>query len=174
MTNLWEWKSDRGNSKLLRSGLGLLYAVSLVGGTIGSIYGFMGKQFPAVANGLIDTFQTQGMTLAQRKEHYQLKWQRDLKVATAAIAKDPNDVKAYRQRFRLHRILQNDRAIASYTQHIAHSPNSAFSVYVQRAKLYAKKGEKKLALADLDYLRYATRTSDCRRATSCFYLYRKS
>ncbi|PSB47820.1 hypothetical protein C7B77_24145 [Chamaesiphon polymorphus CCALA 037] len=150
MNNLWEWKSDRSNSQLLRSGLGLLYAVSLIGGTIGSIYGFMGNRFPAVANGLIDTFQTGGMTPAQRKSHYRLKWQRELQVATAAIEKDPSDVEAYRQRFKLHQILKNyGAALQDLDRIIAIEPNNLADLH-SRIFLNATLKDYRAALLDTD------------------------
>jgi Zn-dependent protease len=55
-----------------------------------------------------------------------------------------------------------DLAIASYTKHILAAPiASRYSAYLERSKLYAKKGEQKLVLADLDLAivsepRYAT------------------
>jgi tetratricopeptide (TPR) repeat protein len=44
-----------------------------------------------------------------------------------------------------------DLAIASYSTYLLATPNSSrYSAYLHRSKLYAKKGERKLALADLD------------------------
>jgi Zn-dependent protease len=111
MNSLWEWRSDLHNSPQLRWGLSLLYAVTLIGGTIGSAYGLIGENLPLLANSYIDSyiddFQTGGMTHTKRQQYYQKRWQRDLQANTAAIARDPNNLQAYRQRLRLHGLLQD-------------------------------------------------------------------
>jgi Zn-dependent protease len=222
MTNLWEWRSDLHNAAGVRWSLGLLYSMTLIGGTIGSAYGFVGNKLPLFADSYVDDFQTKNMNYLQRKAYYQTKWQRDLKATTATIDRDPTNIQAYRQQLRLHRLLKDDRgalqdldrliamkpeeanylherlslhqnlqqysaalrdtdrllqfprsksysylhymrgnlyaklgnidlAIASYTKHILAVPiSSRSSAYLERSKLYAKKGEQKLVLADLD------------------------
>jgi Zn-dependent protease len=221
MNNLWEWRSDLHNSPGIRWSLGLLYTFTLIGGTIGSAYGLIGNKLPLVAGSYMDDIHTKNMNYAQRTAYYQTKWRRDLQSTTALIKRDPNNIQAYRQQLRLHRLLKDDHstmqdlnrlitlqthdsrylherlflnqklqqyqaalldtdrllqinpqskadlyhtrgnlyvklgkidlAIDSYSHHLMDSTHSSRqSAYLERSKLYAQKGEQKLALADLD------------------------
>jgi Zn-dependent protease len=148
MNSLWEWKSGLTNSASLRWSLGLLYTFTLIGGTIGSAYGLIGRNLPLVANSFIDDFQMRGMNLTQRKEHYRLKWQRDLQLATAAIDRDPHDLKAYRQRLRLHRLLKDKRGeMQDLDRLIVLQPNNLEYLH---SRLYLNKNLQKYRAALLD------------------------
>jgi tetratricopeptide (TPR) repeat protein len=148
--NLWEWKSDRHHPRRLRWGLGILYAMTLIGGTIGSAYGLVGNKLPTIAGSFVDDFHTQKMNPSQRQTYYRSKWQQDLKLATAAIDRDPNDVNAYRQRLRLHRLLNNDLgSIQDLDRLIAIDPHNSQHLYA-RFYLHKKLQNYHAALLDTD------------------------
>jgi tetratricopeptide (TPR) repeat protein/Zn-dependent protease len=151
MTNLWEWRSDLHNAAGVRWGLGLLYTVALIGGTIGSTYGLVGNILPIVASSYLDDFQTQSMNPTQRKAYYRTKWQRDLRSTTATIERDPNNIKAYRQQLRLHRLLKDDRgAMADLDRLIAIKPDPRY--LYERLSLHQQLQQYSAALLDTDRL----------------------
>jgi Zn-dependent protease/tetratricopeptide (TPR) repeat protein len=152
MNNLWEWRSDLHNATGVRWGLGLLYTCSLIGGTLGSAYGLMGNHLPMFANRYIDDWQTGKMTPAQRKAYYRTKWQHGLQSTTAQIDRDSNNIKAYRQRLKLHRLLQDNRgAMQDLDRLIAIDPGSAVHLY-ERLSLHQRLAQYRAALLDTDLL----------------------
>ncbi|WP_295614037.1 hypothetical protein, partial [Chamaesiphon sp. GL140_3_metabinner_50] len=152
MNSLWEWRSDLHNSSGLRWGLGLLYTITLIGGTIGSIYGLIGNKLPSVATIFADDLQMRGMTLAQRKQYYRTRWQRELQANTAIIDRDPNNINAYRQRLRLHRMLQDDRGqMQDLDRLISLEPNKLEHLS-SRLYLNTKLKQYQAALLDTDLL----------------------
>jgi tetratricopeptide (TPR) repeat protein/Zn-dependent protease len=152
MNNLWEWRSDLHNSSRLRWGLGLLYTITLIGGTIGSAYALIGKNLPLVASSFADDLQMRGMTPASRKEYYRSKWQRELQANTAIIDRDPNNIDAYRQRLRLHRMLQdNNGQIQDLDRLISLQPNK-LEYLSARLHLNTNLQQYRAALLDTDLL----------------------
>jgi tetratricopeptide (TPR) repeat protein len=136
----------------LRWGLGLLYTITLIGGTIGSLYGLIGKNLPIIASSFADDLQIRGMTPVSRKEYYRTKWQRELQANTAIIDRDPNNINAYRQQLRLHRMLQDDRGqMQDLDRLIMLEPNK--SEYLkQRLVLHTKLKQYRAALLDTDLI----------------------
>jgi Zn-dependent protease len=152
MANLWEWRSDRHHSAGVRWGLGLLYTLTLIGGTIGSVYGLFGNKLPLVADRYLDDFQTKGMNPDRRKAYYQTKWQRDLRSTTALIDRDPTNIQAYRQQLRLHRLLKDDRgALQDLDRLIAIKPEKIEYLY-ERLSLHRNLQQYSAALQDTDRL----------------------
>jgi Zn-dependent protease len=152
MTNLWEWRLDLHNSASVRWGLGLLYMLTLIGGTIGSAYGLVGNKLPHFADSYADDFRTKEMNPDQRKTYYQTKWQRDLRSTTAMIDRDPTNIQAYRQQLILHRLLKDDRgALQDLDRLIAMKPEKAEYFY-ERLSLHTKLQQYSAALYDTDRL----------------------
>lgn len=152
MNSLWEWRSDLHNSSRLRWGLGLLYTITLIGGTIGSIYGLIGNKLPSVAAIFADDLQMRGMTLAQRKQYYRTKWQRELKANTLIIDRDPNNINAYRQQLRLHRMLQDDRGQMQDIDRLISLEPDKLEHLNSRLYLNTKLQQYRAALLDTDLL----------------------
>jgi Zn-dependent protease len=152
MTNLWEWRLDLHNSASVRWGLGLLYMLTLIGGTIGSAYGLVGNKLPHFADSYADDFRTKEMNPDQRKTYYQTKWQRDLRSTTATIDRDPTNIQAYRQQLILHRLLKDDRgALQDLDRLIAMKPEKVEYFY-ERLSLHTKLQQYSAALYDTDRL----------------------
>jgi tetratricopeptide (TPR) repeat protein/Zn-dependent protease len=152
MTNLWEWRSHLHNSASVRWGLGLLYTFTLIGGTIGSVYGLFGNKLPLVADSYADDFQTKGMSLDRREAYYKTKWLRDLRSTTATIERDPTNIQAYRQQLTLHRLLKDYRgALQDLDRLIAMKPEKVEDLY-ERLSLHQKLQQYSAALQDTDRL----------------------
>jgi Zn-dependent protease len=152
MTNLWEWRLDLHNSARVRWGLGLLYMLTLISGTIGSAYGLVGNKLPHFADSYADDFRTKGMKPDQRKTYYQTKWQRDLRSTTAMIDRDPTNIQAHRQQLILHRLLKDDRGtLQDLDRLIAMKPEKVEYLY-ERLSLHTKLQQYSAALLDTDRL----------------------
>lgn len=67
---LWEWKSDRHTSALVRWGLTGIYIISLIGGIVGGLYGAFGNKLQQTAGTFAEGSQMINMNPVQRKQYY--------------------------------------------------------------------------------------------------------
>jgi Zn-dependent protease/tetratricopeptide (TPR) repeat protein len=150
--NLWAWKSDRHAAAGLRWGLSGIYAISLFGGIIGGLYGAFGNHLMGISNAFVNNFQTKDMNPSQRQQYYQAKQRRDLIDLSATIAKNPDDIQAYKRRLRIRRYL-GDRPgmLADLNRLITLEPDKV-THYQERMFLYIELKEDLAALKDSDLL----------------------
>ena len=112
---------------------------------VGGLYGSFGNKSMAVGETLVDDFQVRNMTPAQRKQHYRAKWQKKLVDLSIRISSNPNDIQAYKSRFRIHGLLDDQRGMrADLDQLIILEPNNQ-SHYLLRMGLYTQSKEARRA-----------------------------
>jgi tetratricopeptide (TPR) repeat protein/Zn-dependent protease len=150
MNSLWEWRLGLPDRLVMRSVLSLIYLIIFLGSTIVGGYGLFNRNFPKMVDGWVDDFKMKDMTAAKRQEYLRQKQQQELAENNKIVEREPNNIKAYQERLRLHVLLKDERAqLADLDRLVIIAPDpvpNSKKRYVTSNKLYYL--ERRLHLKD--------------------------